>query len=257
MRALTTFRHLTGGRIPPLTRTALLCGLGLFLLTLLVFKPGAGGNAPARPLSDGVRLVPPGDARTESVVLLDTSAVYFPGKSTMTGAGRAEVGQPEDAPFAKVAPVLQFDPAKPLGKDSTLQVPRQSPPMAAKAVPLAESEPFATFGAQGFKGEGIAPRVAFFQVYPISGSKIPVLNGKIDHFIFENGNNGFKNINIPPFESVFEVILSVDSMGKAPLGAKVRLSGSKSLDEAIARWAQATDWSKQLPPGVYRLIVGP
>jgi hypothetical protein len=129
--------------------------------------------------------------------------------------------------------------------------------MAAKAVPLAEAEPFATFGAQGFKGEGIAPRVAFFQVYPISGSKIPVLNGKIDHFIYENGNNGFKNINIAPFESVFEVILSVDSMGKAPLGAKVRLSGSKSLDEAIARWAQATDWSKQLPPGVYRLIVGP
>lgn len=257
MRALATFRNLTGGRIPPLTRTALLCGLGIFLLTLLVFKPGAGGDAPARPLSDGVRLVPPGDARTESVVLLDTSAVYFPGKSTMSGGGRAEVGQPEDAPFAKVAPVLQFDPAKPLGKDSTLQVPRQSAPVAAKAVSLAEAEPFTSFGTQGFKGEGIAPRVAFFQVYPIGGAKIPTLSGKINHLILENQINGVKNKNNAPFEHAFEVILSVDSMGKAPLGSKVRLSGSKSLDEAITRWAQSVDWSKQLSPGIYRLIVGP
>jgi len=257
MRALSTFRNLTGGRIPPLTRTALLCGLGLFLLTLLVFKPGAGGNPPARPVSDGVRLVRPGDVRTESVVLLDTSAVYFPGKSTMSGGGRAEVGQPEDAPFPKVAPVLQFDPAKPLGKDSTLQVPRQSAPMAAKAVPIAEADPFTSFGAQGFKGEGIAPRVAFFQVYPMSGAKNPVISGKIDHFIYKNDYNGDKNSTNAPFESVFEVILSVDSMGKAPLGGQVRLSGSKSLDEAILRWAHGVDWSKQLAPGFYRLIVGP
>ena len=88
MRALSTFRNLTGGRLPPLTRTALLCGLVVFLLTLVVFRPGAGGEAPAQPLSNGVRLVAPGDARTESVVLLDTSAVYFPGKSSLGGAGR-------------------------------------------------------------------------------------------------------------------------------------------------------------------------
>ncbi len=257
MRALTTFRNLTGGRIPPLTRTALLCGLGLFLLTLLIFKPGAGGNEPAWPLSDGVRLVAPGDARTESVVLLDTSAVYFPGKSTVGGGARAEVGQPEDAPFPRVASVLQFDPAKPLGRDSTLQVPRQSAPLPAKAVPLSEAEPFSGFGFQGFKGEGVAPRMAFFQVYPIGGSKNPILNGKIDHLSFKNELNGDKNDLNAPFNSVFEVILSVDSLGKAPLGGKVRLSGSKSLDEAIQRWAQNVDWSKQLSPGVYRLIVGP
>ncbi len=257
MRALSTFRNLTGGRIPPLTRTALLCGLGLFLLTLLIFKPGAGGNEPARPISDGVRLVPPGDARTESVVLLDTSAVYFPGKSTISGAARAEVGQPEDAPFPRVASVLQFDPAKPLGKDSTLQVPRQSAPIAAKAVPISEAEPFSGFGIQGFKGEGVAPRMAFFEVYPIGGSKNSILSGKIDHLSLKNEINGDKNELNTPFKSVFEVILSVDSLGKAPLGGKVRLSGSNSLDAAIQRWAQGIDWSKQLPPGVYRLIVGP
>jgi hypothetical protein len=129
--------------------------------------------------------------------------------------------------------------------------------MAAKAVPISETEPFSSFGTQGFKGEGLAPRMAFFQVYPIGGSKNPILNGKIDHLSFKNELNRDKNEINAPFKSVFEVILSVDSMGKAPLGGKVRLSGSKSLDEAILRWAQNVDWSKQLSPGVYRLIVGP
>jgi len=257
MRALSTFRNLTGGRIPPLTRTALLSGLGLFLLTLLVFKPGAGGNDPAQPLTNGVRLVAPGDARTESVVLLDTSAIYFPSKPAMGGAGRSEVGQPEDAPFAKSAPVLQFDPSRPLGKESTLQVPRRETPPPAKAIPLAEAAPFTTFGTRSYSGEGIAARAAFFEVYPVSGSSKPVIFGNINHF---NNKNGVKDDLISknaPFKSLYEVILSVDSFGKAPLGSEVRLSGTKALDEAIRRWASGTDWAGQLPPGAYRLIVGP
>lgn len=257
MRALSTFRNLTGGRVPPLTRTALLSGFGLFLLTLLVFKPGAGGKDPAQPLTNGVRLVAPGDARTESVVLLDTSAVYFPAKSSLGGAGRAEVGQPEDAPFAKSSPVLQFDPSRPLGKESTLQVPRREAPVPAKAVPLSEAAPFTTFGTRTFKGEGLPARAAYFEVYPVSGSNKPIINGKITHFIDKNGIKDDFILKNNPFKSVFEVILSVDSLGKAPMGGEVRHSGSPALDEAIRRWASSTDWSGQLPPGAYRLIVGP
>jgi hypothetical protein len=257
MRALTTFRNLTSGRIPPLTRTALLCGLGLFLLTLIVFKPGAGGHPPAQPLVNGVRLVAPGDARTESVVLLDTSAVYFPSKSALGGVGRSEVGQPEDAPFAKSAPALQFDPSRPLGKESTLQVPRREAASPSKAVALAEAEPFTTFGTRRLAGEGLPGRVAFFEVYQLGGAKKPVISGNIAHF---NDKNGIKDELITknaPFKSLYEVILSIDSFGKAPLGSEVRLSGSKALDEAIRRWATGTDWAGQLPPGAYRLIVGP
>ena len=257
MRALSTFRNLTGGRIPPLTRTALLSGLGLFLFTLLFFKPGAGGDNPAQPVGNGVRLVVPGDARTESVVLLDTSAVYFPSKLGSGGVGRSVVGQPEDAPFAKFHPVLQFDPSRPIGKESTLQVPRRETPTPARAVPLAEVDPFTTFGTRSYSGEGIPARVAFFEIYPISGGSSPIFSGKIPHFSDKNGvNNDFLSKNAP-FKSIYEVILSVDSFGKAPLGSEVRLSGTKSLDEAIRRWASGTDWTGQLPPGAYRLIVGP
>ena len=257
MRALSTFRNLTGGRIPPLTRTALLSGLGLFLLTLLVFKPGAGGNNPAQALTNGVRLVAPGDAQAESVVLLDTSAVYFPSKSALSGVGRSEVGQPEDAPFAKSTPVLQFDPSRPIGKESTLQVPRRETPPPARAVPLTEAAPFTTFGTRAVTGEGIPARAAFFEVYTISGSKKPIISGNITHFNNKNGLKGDLIKKNAPFSSVFEVILSVDSFGKAPLGSEVRLSGSKVLDEAIRHWASGNDWAGQLPPGAYRLIVGP
>jgi hypothetical protein len=202
-------------------------------------------------------LVAPGDARTESVVLLDTSVVYFPAKSSLSGAGRSELGQPEDAPFAKTAPVLQFDPSKAQPRESTLQVPIPEAPTPAKAVPLAAGQPFTTFGSKGFSDQGIEARAAFFEVYPLAGGNKPIISGKITHFVDENGSkNDFLNKNAP-LNSVYEVILSVDSFGRSPLGSVRRLSGSKPLDEAIRRWATEHDWPTQLPPGAYRLIVGP
>jgi hypothetical protein len=257
MGALSTFRNLAGGRLPPLTRTALLCGLSAFVGALVFFSPGAGGRPAAQPLTQGVRLVPPGDVRTESVVLLDSSAVYLPAPTKAAKAGRGEVGQPEDAPFAASSPILQFDPAKPLGKDSMLQVPRQAIPAPAQAIPLTAQEPLTTFGSQGFRDVKLEPRAAFFEIYPIQGGYKSLLNGKITHLVDEKSKNlDFFSKNTPQGGS-FEVILSVDSLGQAPLGAILRHTGSKPLDEAVRRWAATIEWGQRLPPGVYRLVVGP
>jgi hypothetical protein len=257
MKALSTFRNLAGGRIPPLTRTALLCGLSLFIGTLLIFRPSAGGHPPAPRLTIGVRLVPPGDPQTENVILLDPSAVYFPARSSNLGAGQAELGQPEDSPFPRTAPVLQFDPGKALGRDSTLQVPRQLVPSASKAIPLDQAEPFTTFGSQQLKPGTVAPRVGFFSVLSISGSEKPYIYGNITHNDIEISNKkGFSEINAP-FLSIYELILGVDSLGKASLGAMLRSSGNPELDRAILAWASRVDWVRRLPPGSYRLTVGP
>ncbi len=257
MGALSTFRNLAGGRLPPLTRTALLCGLSAFVGALVFFSPGAGGRPAARPLTQGVRLVPPGDVRTESVVLLDSSAVYLPAPSKVAKSGRGEVGQPEDTPFAKATPILQFDPAKPLGEDSTLQVPRQTIPAAAQAIPLAAQEPLTTFGSKGFRDLKIEPRAAFFEVFTMEGGYKSVINGKIAHFDDKNKSSDVNFDKNAPRGGNFEVILSVDSLGQAPLGAVLRHSGSKALDDAVRRWAGSIPWGQRLPPGVYRLVVGP
>ena len=257
MGALSTFRNLAGGRLPPLTRTALLCGLSAFVGALVFFSPGAGGRPAARPLTQGVRLVPPGDVRTESVVLLDSSAVYLPAPSKVAKSGRGEVGQPEDTPFAKATPILQFDPAKPLGEDSTLQVPRQTIPAAAQAIPLAAQEPLTTFGSKGFRDLKIEPRAAFFEVFTMEGGYKSVINGKIAHLDDKNKSSDVNFDKNAPRGGNFEVILSVDSLGQAPLGAVLRHSGSKALDDAVRRWAGSIPWGQRLPPGVYRLVVGP
>lgn len=257
MGALSTFRNLAGGRLPPLTRTALLCGFSAFVGALVFFSPGAGGRPAARPLAQGIRLVPPGDVRTESVVLLDSSAVYLPAPSKSAKSGRGEVGQPEDSPFAKATPILQFDPAKPLGEDSTLQVPRQTIPAAAQAIPLAAQEPLTTFGSKGFRDLKIEPRAAFFEVFSMEGGYKSLINGKIAHFDDKNKTSEVSFDKNAPLGGNFEVILSVDSLGQAPLGAVLRHSGSKALDDAVRRWAGTIPWGQRLPPGVYRLVVGP
>lgn len=257
MGALSTIRNLAGGRLPPLTRTALLCGLAAFVGAWIFFSPGAGGRPAARPLTQGVRLVPPGDARTESVVLLDSSAVYLPSPAKPARSVRGEVGQPEDTPFAAAAPILQFDPAKPLGKDSTLQVPRHVPPAPAKAIPLIEQEPLTTFGSKGFREVKLEPRAGFFEVFTMEGGNKPIINGKVTHFNDKNGlKMSFHDKNTPT-GGVFEVILSVDSLGQAPLGAILRPSGSRIMDDAVRGWAASIPWGQRLPPGVYRLVVGP
>lgn len=257
MGALSTFRNLAGGRLPPLTRTALVCGLSTFVGALVFFSPGAGGRPAARPIAQGVRLVPPGDVRTESVVLLDSSAVYLPAPAKASKAGRGEVGQPEDSPFAAATPILQFDPAKPLGKDSMLQVPRQVIPAPALAIPLTAQEPLTTFGSQGFRDVKLEPRAAFFEVFPIQRGYKSIISGKITHLIDKNeASGGLLNKN-SSFGENFEVILSVDSLGQAPLGTVLRHTGSRTMDEAVRRWAATIQWGQRLPPGVYRLVVGP
>jgi hypothetical protein len=188
---------------------------------------------------------------------LDSSAVYLPSPAKASKAGRGVVGQPEDAPFAASYPILQFDPAKPLGKDSMLQVPRQIAPAPTQAIPLVAQEPLTTFGSSGFRDVKLEPRVAFFEVMTLEGGNKSIVNGKIEHFYAKIENKKpISEINAP-LSGYFEVVLSVDSLGQAPLGAVLRSSGSKPLDEAIRRWAASIEWGQRLPPGVYRLVVGP
>lgn len=247
--------------MPPTTRTALAAGLGVFLLTILVFHPHAGGGPAASPLESGVLLIPPGDPRTESIVLLDVSAAYLPGRVSSVVAGQGEVGQPLDAPFAKFDPVLMVDPSKSdIGKLSDrlpLEAAKAVAASPAEAIPLAQWEALTTFGMKSLRSSGITGRSAFFEVYAMNGGLKPIIYGKLTH----PGVN-FSKINIKkqanaPLLSNIEVILGLDSMGKHGSGSLLRSSGDPVLDEAVLQWSAGVDWARQLPPGSYRLTVGP
>jgi len=257
MGALSTIRNLTGGRLPPLTRTALLSAFCVFVLALLLFAPGATPQPSAQPLTSTVRLVPAGDVRTESVILLDSSAVYIPQRAKAEGVGQGRFGQPEDAPFERPSPVLQFDPARPLSLGSGLQIPVQNIPAPAQAIPLASQDPFATFGMRSFRDAAIDSRAGFYELYPQGGASKPIINGKIAHFYELNSKNNITTPTSLVFEGNFECLLTVDTLGKAPLGAILRRTGSSDLDATIIRWATGVPWGQKLAPGQYRLIVGP
>jgi hypothetical protein len=125
------------------------------------------------------------------------------------------------------------------------------------AIPLTAQEPLTTFGSQGFRDLKLEPRAAFFEVFPIQGGYKSIISGKITLSVDKFNEIEVSSPKNTPLGGNFEVILSVDSLGQAPLGAILRRSGSKALDEAVRRWAASTEWGQRLPPGVYRLVVGP
>lgn len=256
MKALSTFRNLAGGRLPPLTRTALLTVATIFVLTLLIFRPIAGGLPPAPALQAAPRLVAVGDPRTEQVILLDSSAVYFPHRRSGQG-GQGELGQAEGTPFPKAEPTFQFNPAQPLARDSVLQIPRAFVPSASQATPLSAQEPFVTFGTHGFKDSTIAPREAFFEIKSINGSIKPIIYGNIKLYSYINDIKYIEKQKNAPLWSNIEMIMGVDSLGKATLGSITRSSGSSEMDRAVLAWAAQEDWPRRLSAGTYRLTVGP
>ena len=259
MRSLKTIRDMAGGRIPPLTRTALICGLVTFLLTLLIFHPTAGGESPAPTLSSGAHLMPPGDVQAESLVLLDPSAAYLPGRFALAGQEAGAIGQSEDAPFAQFQPLLQFDPGKFEEYDKRIlrETPKAASAPPAEALPLVGWGPFGSFGSTGFKQPGVPSRAGYVEIYGLSGANKPIISGNITHFNGNLNKISDKNENFSKLSSFIELSLGVDSLGIQAPPAILRSSGDKVIDLSVIQWAAGGNWAQRLPPGTYRLIVGP
>lgn len=259
MRSLTTIRDLAGGQIPPLTRTALICGLVTFLLTILIFHPTAGGESPAPTLFTGAHLIPSGDVRAESLVLLDPSAAYLPGRFTLRGQEAGVIGQSEDTPFTQFQPLLQFDPGK--FEEYDKRILRESPKAVSvsppEALPLVGWGPFGSFGSTGFKQSGIPARIGYYEVYSLNGANKPIISGNITHFNGNLTNFSDKNGRNSKFSSSVELSLGVDSLGLQAPPAILRSSGDKVTDLSVIQWVADGNWALRLPPGSYRLIVGP
>ena len=256
MRSLGTIRDLAGGRVPPLTRTALIAGLAVFLAALVLVRPTDGGLPKAEPLRGGVRWVAADHAPTEGVLLLDPSVAYLPGRLINPVDLRPAGPRPsEETPFARLDRRLGHDPQKTAAAPIKLADP--SSPSPANSSSLAAAEPFTTFGRANLTQSGASPRVGVFEVYPVSGAKKPSITGILPHFESFSSNNKKNNNNLAPLWGSYEAIVGVDSLGQAGLPAMSRSSGDAGVDQALGRWAASVPWARHLAPGTYRLVVSP
>lgn len=256
MRSLGTIRNLAGGRVPPLTRTALLAGLAVFVAALALVRPTDGGLPPAEPLRGGVRWVAAGNGVAEGVVLLDPSVAYLPSKLIAT-PDLAFTGTKlsEETPFTRLDRRLTNDPLK--SADPPLKLVEPVAPRASTAVPLTAADPFTTFGRANLAQSSLAPRAGSFEVFELSGAKKSFISGILPPLELKNINKTDKSGNNAPLWSTFEAIVGVDSLGLQGQPAVIRSSGHREVDQALTRWATGVPWAKHLPPGSYRLFVSP
>lgn len=255
MGLLSTVRNVAGGRLPPATRFAVLCGFGVFFVGLLVFKPVSGGAPAAKPLTSGAVLLSPGNALAETQTLLDPSAAYLPAGASKSPVAVAEDIQVEDSPLSGFDPILRFAPGKQV--DLTLESEKPVAVAPYAAIPLQQWDPFNTLGSANLTQGKIPPRRLYYEVSDASGAKKTILKGNIGDIIIKNDKSGVKNDKDPPLLSPLELIIGIDSLGVQAPAMIVRSSGNAGVDAAVVSWSTQVPWAKRLPPGAYRLTVGP
>jgi hypothetical protein len=255
MRLLGVIRSLTGGQVPPVTRTAMIVTGVAFFSALIIFKPQAGGLPPAPALTVAAELLPPDSPLAESQGLMDTSTIYLPSAKSVPLQAAKETIQPEDAPLPGFEPILRFSPGKPV--DLPLEVEKSTAVDPRLATPLSLTEPFKSFGSANLAQGSIVPRGVYFEIYSLSGAKKYVLNGNIDEKMYKKHFSGIKNDKNAPLWSSLELRIGIDTMGQQAAPMVVKSSGFSAVDLAVRNWAGEVEWARRLPPGAYRLIVGP
>ncbi len=256
MRLLRSIRELTGGQVPPITRRATIAVGILFFISLIIFKPQAKVYPRAQTLAHPVQLLPTGSALAENESLLDSSIIYLPPATTERRvASSSESLKVEDAPLPGFGPQFRFSPTRPL--DLPLETEKTQAPSAHQAIPLKDTQPFASMGSANLSQNSMEPRVGLYEVYPISGANKPILSGKLPNKIRFSELNPTKNSKLAPLNQNLELLIGLDSMGMQSQGRLLRSSGDIEVDNAVKEWSSSMDWGHLLAPGFYRLVIGP
>lgn len=256
MRLLRSIRELTGGQVPPITRRATLVVGVLFFISLIIFKPQAKVYPRAQSLVYPVQLLPAGSALAENESLLDSSIIYLPPATTeRRKTSSSESIQVEDAPLPGFGPQFRFSPTRPL--DLPLETEKPQAPNAYQAIPLKDTQPFASMGSANLSQNSMEPRSGLYEVYPVSGANKPILSGKMPSKIKLLDKNPTKNDKLSTISSNLELLIGLDSMGMQSEARLLRSSGDAQVDNAVKEWSSSMDWGRLLAPGFYRLVIGP
>jgi len=256
MRLLRSIRELTGGQVPPITRRATIVVGILFFISLIIFKPQAKVYPRAQTLAHPVQLLPAGSALAENESLLDSSVIYLPPATTERRvASSSDSIQVEDAPLPGFGPQFRFIPGRPL--DLPLESEKSQAPSPYQAIPLKDTQPFASMGSANLSQNSVEPRGGLYEVYPISGANKPILSGKIPTKIKFYYKNPTKSDKISTLSHNLELLIALDSMGMQSQARLLQSSGDIQVDNAVKEWSSSMDWGHLLAPGFYRLVIGP
>lgn len=240
-------RNLAGGRMPPLTRTALLSGLAAFLLSLVVFKPVAPSHG--RPPAAGTKavLLSSDDPVALRAQLLDESLVFLPSSSAPLSPSGGYQVTPEGTPFSAFPPRLRFEPNRRPDLPFESNFSKFIAPL--DAVNPTNGELLSTFSSTKVPLSSFKPRSLHCVITPAGfnqGGPITIEVGETP--IFKPFKDGLY---------VFKAFVGVDYLGLLGKPTIITSSGDSKLDQAVLDWIGRQDWEGKLVPGLYQFWLGP
>lgn len=241
---------LASGRLPPLSRLALVLGLGLFAGLVLLVQPVHRASPALVASRASVRALEPGSPWVERAELEEGSAVFIPARRD--DIILTDAAQPDAAPFSSFGPEYRHDPAKPLALGSSLPPTRWK--TLEQAFPFHDDRPFATLGE---KPPRQTPKARVLQVQVFSDINENVIERDVSgtnerDLKLKSLSNSVLRVNSP-----VEIRVGIDAMGLQARPYLIRSSGANDWDQAVCSWARTVPWTTWLKPGSYRVVVGP
>lgn len=242
---------LASGRLTPLSRTALTVGLGSLLAIVLLFEPVHQAAPRAVAVPAHTRLLENGSPWAERAQLLEGGTLFMPGKAEV--APPADTAQPDASPFAAFGPELIHDPAKPLALPAKGEVTPWKDLDAA--FPWNEGYPLATLGQKSPPDTRLASRVMRLQVFSDKNEIIYSRDFQSGDVLIKN----YKRLEYSDLNKISpcEIRLGIDTFGLQSNPYLLRTSGEAGRDQAVLDWSREMPWARWLPPGSYRVVIGP
>jgi len=241
---------LASGRVPLGPRLLVWASLGLLLGAWVVLDPGHRAAPRLTPAPPATLLLPPRSPWVERAELADPAGLFL--RPPTLAAGVPVTAQPEAMPFLAFGPDLRNQPGQALAPlPSAAQSPISQP---IQLLLQPEAFPLRTLG-QSVQALPPTPRRVTAEIYSDSGE----LSLRWELEAGSHAKKIHKLLSEKELKSLspVEFRMGLDDFGlQAPPFLSLS-SGDSALDQAVGEWVRGQPWPHRLPPGSYRLRVGP
>lgn len=241
---------LANGRVPLGPRLLAWTCLLLFLGAWAALDPGHRAAPRLVPAPPEAFLLPPRSPWVERAELADPASLFLRAPSRL--ADVPVTAQPEATPFLAYGPDLRTQPGQPLSALPTSGKATSQSPSALLLRP--DPYPLRTLG-QAANASPPTPRRPIGEVFSDSGEVL--LQLEIAEYASAIKIHKLLSISALSSKNAAEFRIGIDAFGLQAKPFLTLSSGDSTLDQAALEWAASQPWASRLPPGSYRLRVGP